>query len=102
MKRALFANKLVVEILNTTDGSALVNITVKDLTADSKQKTENALLIRGNSAENLILSRLPAIYEVIIEGIPPGVHVFTFVKPNLHWKFIKENKSFSNISKQPD
>lgn len=90
--RDFFADNLVVVISNATDLSAKVKVTINDLTAGRKQKIENTLLIQGNFAENLTLPRPPALYEVIIEGIPPGVYVWTSTRINLNWGFFKANK----------
>lgn len=85
--RHFFADNLVVVILNTTDLSAEVKVVVNDLTGGRKQKTENTLFIQGNFTETLALSKPPELYEVLIEGIPPGVYVWTSTSINVTWEF---------------
>jgi hypothetical protein len=55
------------------------------------------LLIQSNFTESLILPKPPKLYEVLIEGVPPGVYVWTSTSkegsgPSLHKrKFIASN-----------
>jgi O-antigen/teichoic acid export membrane protein len=91
------AYNLVVIILNTTCLNLKVKVVVNDLTEDRKQNTVNLLLIQGNFTESLILPKPPKLYEVLIEGVPPGVYVWTSTSkegsgPSLHKrKFIASN-----------
>jgi O-antigen/teichoic acid export membrane protein len=91
------AYNLVVIILNTTCLNLKVKVVVNDLTEDRKQNTVNLLLIQSNFTESLILPKPPKLYEVLIEGVPPGVYVWTSTSkegsgPSLHKrKFIASN-----------
>jgi O-antigen/teichoic acid export membrane protein len=91
------AYNLVVIILNATCLNLKVKVVVNDLTEDRKQNTVNLLVIQGNFTESLILPKPPKLYEVLIEGVPPGVYVWTSTSkegsgPSLHKrKFIASN-----------
>lgn len=75
--RDLKAKSLVVVILNTTYLSLEIKVAVNDLTAGRKNAMADILLIQSNLTKTLTFTQPPTIYEVLIEGIYPGVYIWT-------------------------
>jgi O-antigen/teichoic acid export membrane protein len=71
------AYNLIVIILNTTCLNLRVKVVVNDLTEGRKQDRVMALLVQGNFTEKLTLPKPPTLYEVLIEGLSPGVYIWT-------------------------
>lgn len=91
------AYSLVVIVSNTTSLDLKVKVTVNDLTGGRKPNRVNTLDIKGNFTETLTLPKPPILYEVSVEGIPPGVYIWTSTISNttgtsLHTnRFIESN-----------
>lgn len=79
--RDLCANSLVVVVLNTTNANLEVTVAVNDLTEGRKKTMCNALVIHDHLTGAFTFPQPPAIYEVLIEGIYPGVYVWTSTSP---------------------
>jgi O-antigen/teichoic acid export membrane protein len=80
--RDLNANSLVVVVLNTTNANLEVKVAVNDLTEGRKKTMLNALVIHSNLTGAFTFPQPPELYEVFIEGICPGVYVWTSTSPN--------------------
>ncbi len=92
--RDLSANSLVVVVLNTTNANLEVKIAVNDLTEGRKKTMLNELVIHSNLAGAFTFPQPPALYEVFIEGIGPGVYVWTSTSPS---KKVRTSSLHENI-----
>ena len=90
--RDYLAYNLVVIILNTTCLNFEVKVVVNDLTKVRKPNIINTMLIKGNFTESLTLPKPPKLYEVLIEGISPGVYIWTSTIANASGTSLETNR----------
>ncbi len=90
--RDYFAYNLVVIVLNKTSLDFEVKVVVNDLTKVRKLNIVNTMLIKGNFTESLTLPKPPKLYEVIIEGISPGVYIWTSTIANASGTSLETNR----------
>ncbi|MGI5970633.1 MAG: lipopolysaccharide biosynthesis protein [Oscillospiraceae bacterium] len=75
--RDLFARSLVVVVMNTAGSDLEVKVIVNDLKEGRRIRTEKSLIVKSSFTRYLCLPNPPDLYEVLIEGIAPGVYVWT-------------------------